>query len=206
MTLTSLMLFVPACFALNAAPGPNNLLSFSNASRLGFTRAVAGSVGRLPAFAAMIALVGLGMGMLLAASEAAFTFVAYAGAAYLAYVGWKLWRTPAPDAAAPVAPRDARLRALARQDFLIAIGNPKAIAIFTAFLPQFVDFNAPVAGQFVELGLWFLALELLAAALYSGLGWAMSSVLTPLRLHLLNRGVGGFLIASGLALVLSPRG
>lgn len=205
MTLTALALFLPACFALNAAPGPNNLLSFSNASRLGFARAVAGSTGRLPAFAAMIALVGLGMGMLLAASEAAFAAVKYAGAAYLAYVGWKLWRAPAPDASLPAAARDQRFAALARQDFLIAIGNPKAIAIFTAFLPQFVDFAAPVTAQFIELGLWFLLLELLAAALYAGLGWAMSSVLTPLRLHLLNRGVGGFLMVSGVGLALSPR-
>lgn len=205
MTLTALALFVPACFALNAAPGPNNLLSFSNASRLGFWRAVAGSVGRLPAFAAMIALVGLGMGVLLAASEAAFAVVQYAGAAYLAYVGWKLWRAPAPDPAAQIAPRDQRFRALARQDFLIAIGNPKAIAIFTAFLPQFVDFSAPITGQFLLLGALFLVLELLAAGLYSGLGRAMSSLLTPLRLHLLNRGVGGFLILSGLGMALSPR-
>ncbi|MYM56558.1 LysE family translocator [Thalassovita mangrovi] len=204
MTLTALALFVPACFALNAAPGPNNLLAFSNASRLGFWRAVAGSIGRLPAFAAMIAIVALGLGALLAASEAAFSAVKYAGAAYLIYVGWKLWRAPAPDAA-EMRVRDDSTSALARRDFLIAIGNPKAIAIFTAFFPQFVDFAAPLAPQFLTLGGLFLIMELAAAALYAGLGRVMSGVLTPLRLHRLNRGVGGFLIFSGLAMALNPK-
>lgn len=202
MTLTALALFIPACFALNAAPGPNNLLAFANASRLGFWPAVAGGMGRLPAFAAMIALVALGLGAVLAASEMAFRLVAWFGAAYLIWVGWKLWRAPAPQATQA---QDNRLSSLAKRDFLIAIGNPKAIAIFTAFFPQFVDFDAPVAGQFVTLGLLFLGLELLAVALYAGAGRLLSRALTPIRLHRLNRGVGGFLIFSGLAMALNPK-
>ncbi len=202
MTLTALALFIPACFALNAAPGPNNLLAFANASRLGFWPAVAGGMGRLPAFAAMIALVALGLGAVLAASEMAFRLVAWFGAGYLIWVGWKLWRAAAPQATQV---QDNRLSSLAKRDFLIALGNPKAIAIFTAFFPQFVDFDAPVAGQFVTLGLLFLGLELLAVALYAGAGRLLSRALTPIRLHRLNRGVGGFLIFSGLAMALNPK-
>lgn len=194
-------LFLPACFALNAAPGPNNLLAFANASRLGFWPALLGGMGRLPAFTAMIALVALGLGALLAASETAFTAVKYAGAAYLVYVGWKLWRAPAPAGAGDTG-HEARPIALARRDFLIAIGNPKAIAIFTAFFPQFVDFTQPVGAQFLVLGALFLALELGAVALYAGMGRLTGGFLTPLRLHRLNRGVGGFLIFSGLAMAL----
>lgn len=203
MQLTTLALFLPACFALNAAPGPNNLLAFSNASRHGFWVALGGGMGRLPAFAGLIALVAFGLGALLSTFEAALLAVKYAGAAYLAYVGWKLWRAPAPCAGLPTAARSS-IAALARRDFTIAIGNPKAIAIFTAFFPQFVDFDAVLAPQFLTLGLLFLALELCAAALYAALGRVMSSYLTPRRLHGLNRGVGGFLIASGLAMALKP--
>ena len=94
---------------------------------------------------------------------------------------------------------------LMRHDFLLAIGNPKAIAIFTAFFPQFVDFTAPLSGQFALLGGLFLTLELLAVALYAGLGRVLQSLLTPPRLHRLNRGVGGFLITSGLTMALNPR-
>ncbi len=35
-------LFIPSCFALNMAPGPNNLLSVNNAARFGF--AASGSI------------------------------------------------------------------------------------------------------------------------------------------------------------------
>ncbi|MDQ2513157.1 LysE family translocator, partial [Pseudomonas aeruginosa] len=49
-------LFVPACFALNLAPGPNNLLSLNNAARHGFATASLAGGGRLLAFAGMLAL------------------------------------------------------------------------------------------------------------------------------------------------------
>lgn len=203
LTFTFLAVFLPACFALNIAPGPNNLLAFSTASRLGFGRALLGGLGRLPAFAAMIALVALGLGAVLAASELAFGIVRYLGAAYLIYVGWSMWRSPAR--AASGLHRAESTRALMRRDFLIALGNPKAIAVFTAFFPQFVDFTQPLNGQFLILGAIFLGMELVAVVIYCALGRGLSSFLTPFRLHLLNKGVGGLLIASGAGMALSPK-
>ncbi|NRP11259.1 Homoserine/homoserine lactone efflux protein [Aliiroseovarius sp. xm-m-379] len=203
MSFTLLALFIPACFALNTAPGPNNLLAFANGSKHGFGAAVIGGMGRLVPFAAMIALVGLGLGAILATSAAAFTVVKYAGAAYLAYVGWRMWCAPQPDTGEAGAQQS--LPDLMRRDFLIAIGNPKAIAIFTAFFPQFTDLIQPLAPQYILLGALFLALELLAVTLYAGLGAGMKGALTPTRLHRLNRGVGGFLIFSGLTMALSER-
>ncbi len=203
MSLTLLALFIPACFALNAAPGPNNVLAFANASKLGFGAALVGGMGRMLPFALMIALVGLGLGAILATSATAFAALKYAGAAYLAYVGWRMWRAPRPDA--EITTRDSRLRDLMRRDFLIATGNPKAIAIFTAFFPQFTDLTQPLAPQYLMLGMLFLGLEALAVALYAGLGTGMKGFLTPTRLYRLNRGVGGFLIFSGLTMALSER-
>lgn len=203
MAAATLALFIPACFALNLTPGPNNILVFSNASRMGLTRAILGGLGRLPAFAALIGLVAAGLGSLLAVSETAFVAVKLAGALYLAYVGWKLWTAPAPSLSTQSAPNS--LGQMVRRDFLIAIGNPKAIAIFTAFLPQFIDFTETVWSQFLTLGGIFLGFEALVIVIYAGLGQVMGQLLTPARLHLLNRGVGGFLIVSGLSLALEGR-
>ena len=50
---------------------------------------------------------------------------------------------------------------MARQEFLIAIGNPKAILIFTAFFPQFID-SAHYLASFAVLGAIFLVLEFAA--------------------------------------------
>ena len=200
MTLTALALFLPACFALNAAPGPNNVLAFAGGARRGFWVAFLGGTGRLLPFAGMIALVGLGLGALLALSEAAFTFVKLAGAAYLIWIGWRMWRAPAPRAQTA---QNEPLPALIRRDALIALGNPKAIAIFTAFFPQFTDLSAPLAPQYALLGGLFLVLELVAVVLYAALGAGLKGALTPTRLHRLSRGVGGFLIFSGLTMALS---
>ncbi|MGH1416009.1 MAG: LysE family translocator [Pelagimonas sp.] len=201
MSLTLLAIFIPACFALNLSPGPNNLLAFSNASRLGFWPALAGGLGRLPVFAAMIALVALGLSTLLTTFEAALIVVKYAGAAYLIYVGWKMWSAPAPSEAVS---KQTSILALMRRDMSFAAANPKAIAVFTAFFPQFIDRSGDLLSQFALLGALFLALEVAAIAIYAVFGRAMSHVLTPPRLHRLNRGVGGFLIFSGLTMALKP--
>ncbi|TMO82184.1 lysine transporter LysE, partial [Pseudoalteromonas ruthenica] len=47
MTLWQLLFFIPACFALNMAPGPNNLLSMNNARCFGFRTAVIAGGGRI---------------------------------------------------------------------------------------------------------------------------------------------------------------
>ena len=72
MKTETLLIFLPACFALNMAPGPNNLLSVSNATRHGFGVACLAGAGRLLAFAAMIAIAATGLAVVLQASEALF--------------------------------------------------------------------------------------------------------------------------------------
>ena len=65
MDLATLALFLPACFALNMAPGPNNLLSVSNATRYGYRASCLAGIGRLLAFAGMIALASAGLAVVL---------------------------------------------------------------------------------------------------------------------------------------------
>ena len=56
MTLSTILLFIPASFVLNMAPGPNNLLAMSNAKRYGIQAACCADIGRLVAFVGMITL------------------------------------------------------------------------------------------------------------------------------------------------------
>ena len=97
MDLATLSLFLPACFALNMAPGPNNLLSVSNATHYGFRRACTAGIGRILAFAGMIALAGAGLSVVLQTSQWLFQAIKITGAAYLLYLAWQLWRAN-PDA------------------------------------------------------------------------------------------------------------
>ncbi|RSZ37646.1 LysE family translocator [Variovorax beijingensis] len=207
MTLSTYLLFLPACFAINMAFGPNNLLSVTNGARHGVSPAVIAAGGRLAAFAIMIAIAGLGMGAVLVASELAFDVIKYIGAAYLVWIGIRLLRAPAPaaeaqasDAAAPPS-----MRALVRQEFTVAAGNPKAILVFTAFFPQFVVPGA-YATSYLLLGTTFLLLEVVAIALYAMLGARMRRLASGSRaMRWFNKVSGSMMVGFGLLLAFTRR-
>ncbi|KQX89510.1 LysE family translocator [Variovorax sp. Root473] len=206
MTLSAYLLFLPACFAINMAFGPNNLLSVTNGAKHGVSPAVIAASGRLVAFAVMIAIAGLGMGAVLVASELAFDVIKYIGAAYLVWIGVRLLRAPAPTAqvqAHEVAPPS--MRALVRQEFTVAAGNPKAILVFTAFFPQFVVPGA-YASSYLLLGLTFLVFELVAIALYALLGARMRRLANGSRaMRWFNRVSGSMMVGFGLILAFTRR-
>ncbi|NBA96284.1 LysE family translocator [Pseudomonas sp. R5(2019)] len=208
MDLATLALFIPACFALNMSPGPNNLLSLNNASSHGLRNACLAGIGRLIAFAGMIALAAMGLAVVLHTSEMLFTGVKVLGAAYLFYIAWQLWRAPV-EQAAPATAQQARLFRLARQEFWVAAGNPKAILIFTAFLPQFIKLGSPipVSEQFAWLGGMFLLLEWLAIAIYSWVGAYLRRWFNePRQRRMFNRTSAVLLSCAGLGLLAARRG
>lgn len=205
MTLDDYLLFLPACFALNMAFGPNNLLSLLNGARDGTLRAVAAASGRLVAFAVMIAVAGLGLGTLLIASEIAFAVVKWLGAAYLIWLGIKLLRADAPAPERMAATGRQPLRTLIRQEFWVAAGNPKAILIFTAFFPQFVV-PQDYAASFTLLGASFLALECVAITIYALIGARLGRYFRTARpFRWFNRISGGMMISFGLLLAAARR-
>lgn len=167
VSLTQVVLFLPAAALVALSPGANNLLAMQHGMRFGVTEAVIALTGRLAAFAVMLALAVAGLAAVLTRSQTMFEFVKWAGVAYLAYLGVRCFvarpATGDDEAAPTVAGRAVR----ARREFVTVAANPKALLLFTAFLPQFVDPGAPVAGQLLVLGPLYIALELAAAT-----GWA----------------------------------
>ena len=82
----------------------------------------------------------LGLAALFAVSSAAFTAVKWAGAAYLLYLGIRMWRTASPsaDATPQALALTQPLRGVFRDGFMVALLNPKTTLFFAAFLPQFM--------------------------------------------------------------------
>ncbi|MDA0151658.1 LysE family translocator [Vibrio sp. Makdt] len=202
MEIWKLLLFIPACFALNMTPGPNNLLSMNNARCYGFKAAFIAGLGRIVAFSGMIALAASGLAVVLYTSETLFFLIKLFGAMYLLWIAFNLWRSQA----SPVADieRNKNWFGLVKQEFALAAGNPKAILIFTAFLPQFVDVSANVNTQFFILGVTFLVLELLAISIYAAFGLYLRNWFSkPQMAKRFNKACSVFLALSGANLLVS---
>ncbi|MFE9744835.1 LysE family translocator [Saccharothrix saharensis] len=160
-----LAVFFGASVLVALTPGANNLLGMHHGVHHGPLRAATALLGRLAAFSLMVGAVVAGLGPVLAASQTALTVIKWAGVAYLVYLAVRILVTET-SAEAPVG-KGTPLR----KEFLVAITNPKALLIFTAFVPQFVDpARGPIPLQLATLGAVYLAAEALAGTAYVALG------------------------------------
>lgn len=199
MTLETWLAFLLATGAMLAIPGPTILLVIGQSLGAGRRRAFPLVAGIALADLTTMNLSLAGLGTLLAASAAAFTLLKWAGAAYLAYLGVKLWRAPvSAEAAPPLA-----ARAVLRQAYVVTALNPKGIAFFVAFVPQFVSPTAPFLPQAAVLVASFVTLSALNTLSYALLaGQASSLVRHPPVRRGFNRVGGGVLVGAGVALAL----
>jgi threonine/homoserine/homoserine lactone efflux protein len=156
-------------------------------------------------FAAMTVSL-LGAGAILAASATLFTALKLAGAAYLIWLGIKLWRAnPGPDALAGLGAR-LESRRMFWNAFVVTALNPKSIVFFIAFVPQFVDPAVPVALQFLILEATFLGLAAVNVVIWALLaGQLRAQFQRPSNLRIVNRIGGSFLVGAGLLTALAPR-
>ena len=203
MSVEIWLAFVAASAVLLAIPGPTVLLVISYALGHGRRAAAATVTGvALGDFTAMTASM-LGLGALLATSAALFAVLKWVGAAYLIYLGIKLWRAPVAtvDASDDAVARERPLRIFLHAYAVTAL-NPKSIIFFVAFLPQFLNHAEPVAFQMAVFEATFLALATANAATY-GLVAAMArkTIRKPRVQRLVNRIGGSLMIGAGLLAV-----
>lgn len=200
MSFDHWLAFAAASAILVAIPGPTVLLVISYALGHGRKSAAATVAGvALGDFTAMTASM-LGLGALLATSAALFTALKWIGAAYLIYLGIKLWRAPvaapASDDAPP--PSETALRIFLHTYAVTAL-NPKSIVFFVAFVPQFLDSAQPALTQMVIFEATFLVLATLNAAGYGLLAaLARKQIRRPSVQRIVNRTGGSLMIGAGL--------
>lgn len=195
--------FVVASAVLLAIPGPTIILVISYA--LGHGRKVAGATVSgvaLGDFTAMTASM-LGLGVLLTTSATLFIVLKWAGAAYLVYLGIRLWRAPVTTREASAGTESARGEKPLRiflHSYIVTALNPKSIIFFVAFLPQFINPAQPVLPQMVVFEATFLVLATVNAALYALLAsMARNSISKPSVQRAVNR-VGGSLMIGAAVL------
>ncbi len=198
MSAEQLISFGLASAVLLAIPGPTVLLVVSYAlagGRRTATPVVAG-VG-LGDFVAMTASL-LGLGVVLATSALLFSILKWVGAAYLIYLGIKLWRAPVGDIAIGPARAEASHRAMFWHAFAVTALNPKSIVFFVAFLPQFMNPAAPMVPQMIAFEIIFLVLAVANAWLYAEMAAAArGAIKRPAIQRAINRTGGALLIGAG---------
>ena len=203
-----LLLFVVSGLLLNVTPGPDTLYIVARGTTQGFRAGATAALGIGAGILVHIAAAALGLSAILALSGTAFTIVKLTGAVYLVYVGISLMRSSDQpfEAGSTIELAPAPLRTVFLQGFLTNVLNPKVALFFLAFLPQFVDPDAPSkALAFLFLGaifnvngtLWNLFVAWSAARVTAGLRQRAAA------LKWFNRCVGGIFVALGIRLALA---
>jgi len=201
MSLEAWAAFTAASAILLIIPGPTILLVVSYALGQGWRAALPMSVGvALGDFTAMT-LSMLGIGALLATSATVFTSLKWVGAAYLVYLGIKLFRAGGTLKAEPRTSSGSALRMVAHA-WLVTALNPKSITFFVAFLPQFLSREADFWTQMAVFEVTFLTLAFLNAFGYALVAArARDFVRNPRAIRAINRTGGTLLVGAGIATV-----
>jgi threonine/homoserine/homoserine lactone efflux protein len=200
MILATWFAFAIASAVLLLIPGPTVLLVVSYALTQGRKVAMATAAGvALGDFTAMtVSLAGLGA--LLAASAALFTLLKWVGAAYLIYLGVRLWRAPPVLRDVAPQPGEPSARAIFAHAFVVTALNPKSIAFFVAFVPQFIAHDAPLLPQLAIMEATFVGLAALNALAYAlAADRLRRSIRRPVVLTWLNRAGASCLVGMGVA-------
>ena len=160
--LTTLLLFGLATFILTISPGPGVLYvtarSLAQGRRAGFASMFGIEAGEV----VWIAAAATGVAAVLSASVSALTFLRFAGAAYLIFLGIQRWR----EAGAADPPEPAGSGRIFAQGFVTQLLNPKVAVFFVAFLPQFLNPAQPLGPQVAVLGAVYIGIAIAVDASY----------------------------------------
>ncbi len=193
--------FVLATIVLIVLPGPNVTLIVANSLASGARAGLLTVAGTSSATALLLAVAALGMTSLIAFLADWFTWLRWAGVAYLLYLGVQQWRRPPGEAELPLG-----RRRLFWQGFLVSATNPKTLLFYVAFLPQFVDPGLAPGPQLVLLSVTFLVIATLIDGAYGLLAGRLRGALAEARRARMRQRISGsFLIAAALGLALARR-
>jgi threonine/homoserine/homoserine lactone efflux protein len=201
MSLELYLAYLFACFIVVIVPGPTVTLIVANSVTHGTRAGLLNVAGTQAGLGLILLIVLVGLASIIETMGFWFDWVRLAGAAYLVWLGWKFLRSPGAlgDAKLTPAPRGGFFL----QGFLVLLSNPKALLMFGAFIPQFVDPKGDYVAQVILLGLTAMAVATTFDSLYAVLTGRARMLLTPDRVRLVSRLSGGFLIGGGIWLALA---
>ena len=202
----SLFAFLVAAILLAVTPGPGIAYVVARTAAGGRSEGLASCLGTCLGGLLHVLAAAFGLSVLIAQSALAFNLLKYLGAAYLVYLGIRMWLRQEPTAAvATMAPQGAR-RALV-EGIVVEALNVKTALFFLAFLPQFVDPGAALEPQLVLLGSLCVALNTFVdvVAVFAAHRLLRSEAARAARARMMTRMSGVTMMGLGAFLVLARR-
>lgn len=197
----NLALFVLACVALAATPGPNVALIVATALKHGRRAGMLSAAGVNVGLVLQLVVVAAGLAWLVEIFARHFDLVRYAGAAYLIWLAVRQWRQAGAGTqqAAPSG-RAAFARGLA-----VAFANPKTLLFHAAFLPQFITNTADPGAQIALLAAIFAAIALVGDMVWAVVADRARTALAGTFSRVADRVSAGILAGGALVLLAAGR-
>ncbi|MDL9938825.1 LysE family transporter [Gordonia sp. ABSL1-1] len=205
MLISTWAALLSTCLVLSFTPGAGAINTMTNSINVGFVRSIWGILGQQAALLIQLAIVAAGLGVVISQSPAAFAVIRYAGAAYLLYLGVRLFRRPADTS-------DDTTLALAAEPWWSMFGrgiwvnllNPKAIVFLLALIPGFVRADATLSTQYLIIGATIVVVDIAVMWLFFALvaRGLDRTTRNERRQRNLNRVFGSLFIGVGVMLAL----
>ena len=209
LSIEILLTYVAACVAVVIVPGPSVTVIIANSMRYGTRAGLWTDGGTQAGLATMLIVLAAGLSTIINHMGWLFDWLRLLGAAYLIWLGIKLWRGGGAATSSTLAAEPSRNGSGKRffwQGFIVLWSNPKALLFFGAFIPQFIDPAGSALLQTLLLGLIFIIVAALLDTSYAIAAGRAGRMLTGKRMRLMERISGSFLIGGGLWLAFSRRG
>ncbi len=187
--------FLGVMAVMAVTPGPANLFAIATGAQKGKAAALVGVAGMNTATLVWFCAAALGLGALILAFPQVFHLLAFAGAAYIAWLGVKSLLGAFRHDAEPGHHAFRQGKSAYLDGFTVQIANPKAVLFFTAVLPPFLDPARPLPAQLAAFACATLTLDILAMSAYGLGGAALAARMTEPRF------ARGFAVVVGLLLL-----
>jgi threonine/homoserine/homoserine lactone efflux protein len=199
--------FILTSLVVVLVPGTGVIYTISTGMFMGWRSSVAAATGCTAGIIPHLLACILGLSALLHLSSVAFQFLKFAGAAYLIYLAWGMWRDKGA-VSIEASGKNSSLVQVMSKGFLINILNPKLSIFFLAFLPQFIsDSGSAASVQMIILSALFMLMTLVVFVAYGCLAHRVSSCLTgsPRSIRKIKRVFSAAFASLGVKLALAEQ-
>ncbi len=207
MELSTWLTFFAASWAISISPGPGAIASMSAGLNHGFKYGYVTIFGLVLGIWTQLAVVGVGLGALIAASATAFTVVKWLGVGYLVWLGIAQWRAPArPLVAVSGSGAVVTQRSLILKAWMINVVNPKGTVFLLAVVPQFINLSQPLPPQYLIIGATLAFTDMVVMSCYTALASRVLGALKePSHIRAMNRTFGSLFVVAGSLLAFFKR-